>query len=169
MIRAILAHDAYWGIGKDGTLPWPHNPEDQKWFKECTLNSTVVMGRATWEDPDMPKPMPKRHNVIVSSTMKESSHPNIEVVRPDIYKSRCVIMSKTDNVWIIGGATLIANSLDIIDELWLNDVDNDYNCDTFLPKEEITEMFDAGSVEIKPFGVITKWIRKTDASVPTST
>ena len=106
MIRAILACDDNWGIGKDGTLPWPHNPADQQWFKECTLNSTVVMGRATWDDPDMPKPMPKRHNVIVSSTMKDNSHDRIEVVRPDIYKSRCVTMDMTDDVWIIGGARL---------------------------------------------------------------
>ena len=25
MIRAILAHDSEWGIGKNGNLPWPKN------------------------------------------------------------------------------------------------------------------------------------------------
>ena len=33
MIRAILACDNSWGIGKDGDLPWPHNSADLKWFK----------------------------------------------------------------------------------------------------------------------------------------
>ena len=59
MIRAILAHDAYWGIGKDGDLPWPKNPDDLKWFKECTEGGVVVMGKTTWDSlPN--KPLPKR-------------------------------------------------------------------------------------------------------------
>jgi dihydrofolate reductase len=44
IIKAILACDEQWGIGKDGDLPWPRNPADLKWFKESTLNDTVVMG-----------------------------------------------------------------------------------------------------------------------------
>ena len=34
MIRAILACDDEMGIGRNGDLPWPHNPADLKWFKE---------------------------------------------------------------------------------------------------------------------------------------
>ena len=34
MIKAILACDEDWGIGKDGDMPWPHNPADLKWFKQ---------------------------------------------------------------------------------------------------------------------------------------
>ena len=157
MIRAILAHDAYWGIGKAGTLPWPHNPDDLKWFKECTDSGVVVMGRKTWESLPR-KPLPGRKNVIVSNTMKQQT--DVEVVQTDIYKSRLATINYTDNVWIIGGAKLLEDSLDIIDELWLNDVGNDYNCDTFLPKKEITHQFHAGDVEIKTFGIVTKWIKK---------
>lgn len=157
MIRAILAHDSYWGIGADGTLPWPHNREDQLWFKECTLNSTVVMGRNTWEDPDMPKPMPRRNNVIVSNTMKPLEI--AEVIRPDIYKSRLSFMSIDGDVWIIGGAQLINNSLDIISELWLNNVGGEYPCDTYLPRTEIKEMFTPSEPDVRSFGTITKWIK----------
>lgn len=157
MIRGILACDDNWGIGRDGTLPWPHNPADQKWFKECTINSTVVMGKATWDDPDMPKPMPKRHNVIVSNTMEMNDHPDIEVVRPDIYKSRCVTMNKTGDVWIIGGARLIETSLDIIDEVWLSRIKGTYNCDTFLPKTIIELTYELYSSEWEGDVYIDKW------------
>jgi dihydrofolate reductase len=157
MIRGILACDDDWGIGKAGTLPWPHNAADQQWFKECTLNSTVVMGRATWDDPDMPKPMPRRHNVIVSSTMRENSHERIEVVRPDIYKSRCVTINMTDDVWIIGGARLIADSLDIIDEIWLSRIKGTYDCDTFLPRDLIETTFNLVSSEQEGEVYIDKW------------
>jgi dihydrofolate reductase len=157
MIRAILAHDTYWGIGNAGTLPWPHNPDDLKWFKGCTDSGVVVMGRKTWESLPR-KPLPNRKNVVVSNTMKSSS--NAEIVQTDIYKSRLATINYTDDVWIIGGAKLLEDSLDIIDELWLNDVGNDYECDTFLPKREITRQFEPSSVEIKSFGIITKWVKK---------
>ena len=157
MIRAILAHDAYWGIGKNNTLPWPKNSEDLKWFKECTTGCTVVMGRNTWDSLPL-KPLPDRKNVVISNTMKHQD--NIEVVQPDIYKSRLAVIKNTDNVWIIGGAKLLENSLDIIDELWLNDVGGVYDCDIFLPKQKITELFHWHTIEVLSFGIVTKWVRK---------
>lgn len=157
MIRAILAHDAYWGIGKDGDLPWPKNPDDLKWFKDCTLGHNIVMGRNTWESLPL-KPLPGRKNSVVSNTMKPQK--DVEIIQPDIYKSRLAVMNYTHDIWIIGGAKLVESSLDIIDELWLNDVGSDYDCDTFLPKRKITEHFHMGSVEVLSFGIITKWVRK---------
>lgn len=157
MIRAILAHDAYWGIGKDGDLPWPKNSDDLAWFKESTAGGVVVMGRKTWESLPR-KPLPGRKNAIVSNTMKLQN--NVEVIRPDIYKSRLATINYTDDVWIIGGAKLLEDSLDIIDELWFNDVGGVYDCDTFLPKQKITEQFHMGTVEVLSFGIITKWVRR---------
>jgi hypothetical protein len=46
-----------------------------------------------------------------------------------------------------------------MDEIWLNEVEGSYDCDTFLDKELITENFVAFSTEEKSFGTITKWIR----------
>jgi hypothetical protein len=47
-----------------------------------------------------------------------------------------------------------------IDEIWLNNVGGDYNCDTFLPKQTITKLFYRGDEEIKSFGIVTKWLKK---------
>ena len=162
MIRAILAHDAYWGIGKAGTLPWPHNSDDLKWFKQCTEGSIVVMGRKTWESLPR-KPLPNRVNYVVTSD------PNIEEGYYGRFSAKDIgraIRSLEDryepklDIWIIGGAQLVESCLPIIEELWLNDVGNDYECDIFLPKKEITRHFHVGEVEIKSFGIVTKWIRK---------
>ena len=68
-------------------------------------------------------------------------------------------MSLTEDVWIIGGAQLVNSSLDIIDELWLNDVGGDYQCDVHLPKEQINKMFAASLTTKQSFGIITKWIK----------
>ena len=136
MIRAILACDDEWGIGKDGDLPWPHNPADLKWFKENTLGSYVIMGRKTWES--LPKrPLPKRHNVVVSSTEIEDAAYTFNKE----YQRRIVDLNYEFPVWIIGGAKLVESCLDIIDEVWLSRISGTYDCDTFLPRSLIEEKF----------------------------
>lgn len=165
MIKAILAHDASWGIGKNGDLPWPKNPDDLQWFKECTNGKAVVMGRKTWESLPR-KPLPNRLNFVITSTSMEHYNPrphgsyggaDVKRIIKDVIEAR---YGDLDDVWIIGGAQLVEACLPIIDELWFNDVGDDYRCDTFLPKREITRLFEPSSVEIKTFGIITKWIRR---------
>ena len=77
MIKAILACDDYGGVSKNGTLPWPHNSTDLKWFKDNTAGHIVVMGSTTWEDPGMPRPLPKRTNVLV--TTRKDDYPGADV------------------------------------------------------------------------------------------
>ncbi len=163
MIRAILAHDAFWGIGKNGGLPWPKNSDDLKWFKESTQGSVVVMGRKTWES--LPKkPLPGRENIVIASGAVEGVDISISgdpISALDYIKE---MFGDTD-IWVIGGAQLLEGCLPVIEELWLNDVGSDYNCDTFLPKKEITRQFHMGSVEIQSFGIVTKWIRRDNAAI----
>ena len=154
MIKAILACDDAWGMGKDGGLPWPNNPADLKWFKEMTLNGTVVMGRRTWESLPL-KPLPNRKNIVVSNTMKQQK--NIEIVRSDIYKSMMDLLSKNDNTWIIGGCHLIENSLPIIDEFWFSRISGTYDCDTFLPRTLIELTFELYSSQLEGDVYIDKW------------
>jgi dihydrofolate reductase len=165
MIKAILAHDAKYGIGKDNDLPWPKNEADMKWFKAMTLNHTVVMGRKTWDSLPF-KPLPNRHNIIVTSNeidtagLKDHRRSSFETLRPtDLTR----LEAMKDDIWIIGGATLIASSLDMIDELWLNNVGGDYECDTFLPEFQIKQQFVPHNILLNGLKVI-KWVRKNKNS-----
>ena len=65
-IHLIWAQDENGGIGQDGKLPW-HISEDLKNFKALTLNSTIIMGRKTWDSLPI-KPLPNRKNIILSRT-----------------------------------------------------------------------------------------------------
>ena len=159
MIKAILACDQAWGIGKDNDLPWPRNSDDLKWFKETTTNSTIVMGRNTWESLPV-KPLINRHNLIVSNTMKIQSHENVEIVRPDIYKSRMHVLSQTEPVWIIGGATLIMDCMDMIDEFHLSRIRGTYDCDTFLPSSLIEEQFSLTDSGLRGDVYIDVWSKR---------
>lgn len=154
MIRAILACDEDWGIGKGGVLPWPNNSADLKWFKETTLNSAVVMGRLTWESLPF-KPLPNRRNIVISNTMKPRE--NVEVVRSDIYKSRMDVLSNEGDAWIIGGSSLINNSLNIIDEFWLSRIAGAYDCEVFLPRTAIELTYKLYSSEYEGEVYVDKW------------
>jgi dihydrofolate reductase len=158
LIRAILAHDAYWGIGKNGSLPWPKNSEDLQWFKESTAGGVVVMGRRTWESLPR-KPLPGRENIVIASGVVEGVNISISGDPIDALDYIKEMFDDTD-IWVIGGAQLLDGCLPVIEELWFNDVGNDYDCDTFLPKKEITKLFEPGTVEIKPFGIVTVWKRR---------
>ena len=65
----ILAADSDWAIGRDGGL-LAHIPEDMKFFRETTANSTVVMGRKNWESIGA-KPLPGRVNCVISRSVKQ--------------------------------------------------------------------------------------------------
>jgi dihydrofolate reductase len=155
MIRAILACDEKWGIGKDNSLPWPHNPADLKWFKECTIGSVVVMGKRTWDSLPT-KPLPKRNNIVITSEETPTYGP-YHFLKYENYKPTVLQMSVLQPVWIIGGAQLIENSIDIIDEFWISRVEGIYDCDTYLPRDLIEICFEKYSTEQTNGLFIEKW------------
>ena len=64
MIRAIVAVDKKWGIGKKNDLLF-HIPEDMKFFRSATLGKTVVMGSNTLRSFPGGKPLPNRTNIVL--------------------------------------------------------------------------------------------------------
>ena len=162
MIKAILACDENWGIGKAGTLPWPHNSADLKWFKQMTTGNTVVMGRKTWDSLPV-KPLPNRKNIVVSSNRVEGADITIGNINGPVRFStvRLPMLKPVGDIWLIGGATLIESCMDTIDEFWLNRVQGDYDCDVFLPRELIMDQFVQSDVAQPNTELnITRWIRK---------
>jgi dihydrofolate reductase len=63
----ILATDDEGGIGKDNSIPWYGLlPEDMAFFRCSTADSTVIMGRKTWESIGS-RPLPGRVNIVITS------------------------------------------------------------------------------------------------------
>ena len=155
-VKAILACDADWGIGKDGGLPWPHNPADLKWFKESTLNHTVVMGKATWDSLPV-KPLPNRVNVVVSS---QDILAKVDVTSIKQLRRRLSSMDPDQDVWIIGGARLIEGMMDYIDEFHLSQISGTYNCDTFLPSTVIQELYTLTSSQFQGDVYVDIWSKR---------
>jgi dihydrofolate reductase len=163
MIRAILACDEHWGIGKDNGLPWPHNPADLKWFKEITLNGGVVMGKKTWDSLPV-KPLPDRWNYLITSERPSKVFPKPHGIYgggrvPRIITDLIAARNPDLPIWIIGGSQLVNSCLSIIDEIWLSRISGTYNCDTFLPRTAIELTFKLDNTEDINGLCIEKWTR----------
>jgi dihydrofolate reductase len=103
-------------FGNRGTLPWPIDPEDMAWFREHTLNQIVIMGRNTWNDPKMRKPLPDRINCVVSSKTI-SGYPAVRRLHGDYKKQiqELQTLFPKKNIFILGGPELIMDCKDLID------------------------------------------------------
>lgn len=134
------------GIGKDGTLPWPYDEADMTHFRELTMGHYVVMGSKTWDDPAFPGPLKGRKNIVISS--RTNGFDGATVFQTN-FKQTLKMLDKTspEDIWIIGGANLINQCHDIIDEYHITCMQEVYNCDTFLempPGLHMTEYGDLG-------------------------
>ena len=67
-MQAIVCVSADWGIGKDNALLFHLKPDLQR-FRALTLGKTIVMGRHTLESFPGGKPLPKRRNIVLSTTL----------------------------------------------------------------------------------------------------
>ena len=124
----IWAQDQNGGIGENGRLPW-HISEDLKKFKELTLNSTIVMGRKTWESLPI-KPLPKRKNIILSSE-KQSSGITYHSLKECLAK---ISITNEKKIFVIGGRSiykLFFNLADVLHITFIN-IKND-NVNEFFP------------------------------------
>ena len=131
MIKAIMAVDDEGGVSKNGSMPWPKNLNDLKWFKNHTLNQVVVMGRLTWEDPLMPTPLIERTNIIISSKNKSEFPGADEYISDNLIQNFKEISNKYNNLdkFIIGGPNILNQLFDLVEEFYLTRIYGNFNCD----------------------------------------
>ena len=131
MIKAIMAVDDEGGVSKNGSMPWPKNSNDLKWFKNQTINQVVVMGRLTWEDPLMPTPLKSRTNVIITSKNKREFPGADEYISENLIHNFKKISSKYNNSdkFIIGGPNILNQLFNLVEEFYLTRIYGNFNCD----------------------------------------
>lgn len=141
MICAILASTSMGGIGNRGTLPWPKHSEDLKWFKEHTEGNVVIMGRRTWDDPKMPKPLPNRINVVVTNNIIADYQ--VRRIYGDIAQSVLDIQKQFPDrdVYVIGGKQVYEACENIVDRVYLTRMKGNFWCDTRINLERWLAQF----------------------------
>lgn len=136
MISLIVAIDNKRGIGKDNKIPW-NIPEDLKRFKKLTLGHAIIMGRKTFESilSYIGKPLPNRTNIVVTRNPDFKANGIIITDSLEAALNKAKEIEKKE-IFIIGGAEIFGQTIDIADRLYLTKVEGDYDCDTFFPKYE---------------------------------
>ncbi len=127
MISIIAAMDRNQLIGKENRIPWRIH-EDLAYFRKVTMGHVVVMGRKTYES--LNQPLDGRTNVILTH-------------RQDYRADGCIIMHSVEEVlvkfpneevFIIGGAEVFKLFLPYAEKLYLTQIDNTYQGDTWFPE-----------------------------------
>ena len=124
---AIVCVDKNWGIGKDGDMLF-HISADLRRFRELTIGKSVVMGKNTLLSLPGAKPLPKRRNIVVSSTL--SKREDCEVVST---VEEALALAGEDAM-LMGGGQLYSALLDRCSKVYLTLVDAAVDADTFFPK-----------------------------------
>ncbi len=132
MLKAIMAVDDKGGVSRSGSMPWPKNSNDLKWFKQNTINHLVIMGRLTWIDPKMPTPLNNRVNILITNKSPLFYPGADEYLSGDIISKVTEICKKYETLtkWIIGGPNIVNQLFNLIEEFYLTRIYGNYNCDT---------------------------------------
>lgn len=123
MIKMIAAVSQNGYIGLDGKLPW-HYPEDMKLFANKTKNSTIIMGRKTFESIGK-RPLPNRRNIVISRLANNPGVLDNEGI--EVFESVAAALdacNDSKDVWIVGGEKIYEAGMEFADEIHLTIVPN---------------------------------------------
>lgn len=127
MKALIAAFDEDRVIGVDNKLPW-HIPQDLAWFKKHTLNTTIIMGRNTWDS--LPKkPLPNRNNVVISTTLSEAVGAIIHKTIEDALND----MESNADIFFIGGQRIYNEAVSLVDRMYITHVKGVHSGDAYFP------------------------------------
>ena len=133
MITMIAAIGKNGELGKDNDLVW-HLPNDLKRFKKVTAGHHVIMGRKTFES--LGKALPNRTNIVI--TRNENYHAKDCVVVYSLEEA-LEAAKDDDNPYILGGAQIYKQALEIADILDLTLVDASLEADAFFPEIDFSK------------------------------
>jgi len=133
-LSIIVAHDINNGIGFQTKIPW-YIPNDFKWFKRQTIGKIVVMGTTTYFSlPNNSRPLPDRENYVLCNECEYHSRINEEGAKFFTSIEDVIEFSKGRDVFIIGGASIYKQFIDLADYLYITKINKEFGCDTFFPK-----------------------------------
>lgn len=144
-MEAVVAVYADWGIGAQGTQPLVI-PADRVRFRELTTGHAVIVGRKTLEDFPGGKPLPKRHNIVI--TRKDMEIPGAAAV---VHGTREALAEaeKYDRCFVIGGASVFMEYFPHLNRIFVTKIDATPHSDAFFPDLDASP--DWACVEAEPW------------------
>ena len=135
----IVAVDRNNAIGAGGALPWRIS-DDLKWFKTVSMGKPVVMGRKTFDS--IGRALPGRDNIVMTRS-NDARAPGAYLTRdiPSalVMARHCAVKAGADELCVIGGAEVYAQTLGRADRIYLTRVDAAVEGDVFFPSLDSRE------------------------------
>ncbi|MBF1049866.1 dihydrofolate reductase [Peptostreptococcus sp.] len=119
-------------IGIDGDMLY-HLKEDLKYFKETTLNHTIVCGRKTYFS--FPKrPLPNRKNIIL--TRGNDHYDQAFTLHSKDQVAQYALNHPDEKIFICGGDNVYKQFMDLASKLYITEIDEDspVEADSFFPQ-----------------------------------
>lgn len=139
-MNIIVAVDKNWGIGRDNGL-LASIPGDMKFFKDTTTGKVVVMGRKTLESMPGSHGLPNRTNYVLTRDKNYVADRAI-VVNSEDELFEALEKYDSNDVFVIGGASLYNRLCGMCDRLLVTKMDADLNADTFIINFDEDERFE---------------------------
>lgn len=127
MISLIAAVGKNNELGLDNHLIF-NIPGDLKFFRNTTIGKTVIMGRKTYES--IGKPLPKRLNIVVSNSLKETDGITIINSFEEVLEK---YLNSEEEVFIIGGESLYNYFINYAQNIYLTKVYANAVADKYFP------------------------------------
>ncbi len=141
MIISILNCDINFGIGKKNGLLF-NLPLDMKYFRETTKGHVVAMGENTLLSFPGSKPLKNRTNIVLSKDLDHNYEGVVNVHDFQEFINFIKEYGKKETVFIIGGASIYAQTLPYVDEVYLTKVNADGGAEVFFPNLDINPDFE---------------------------
>jgi dihydrofolate reductase len=142
LISIIVAMDEARGIGKENRIPW-HIKEDLVRLKKLTLGHVTILGRSTFEsmlgyyEKSGRPTMTQRTHIVITRDKNYVVDPKYGLVAHSIDEAlRLAKEKETEEIFIIGGAKIFAQTIQFADRLYITLVKGTYPADTYFPEYE---------------------------------
>jgi len=113
-------------IGIKNQLPWDL-PADLVHFKNTTMDHPIIMGQATYES--IGRPLPGRLNIVLSKD-NDFKAEGCSVVGS--FDEAFKAAGNADEVFIVGGASVYAQTLPVAQKLYLTEVQSSPEGDVYF-------------------------------------
>lgn len=127
-MRAIVAVDKNWGIGKNNDLLF-HIKEDMQHFMSYTMNKVVVMGSNTLLSFPNGKPLKNRVNIVL---WPDGNRDDVVLVKSLAELSAEVAKYNPDDVFVVGGAMMYRTMLPYCSEIIVTKVNTNGDAEVFF-------------------------------------
>lgn len=130
-MNMIVAADKNWGIGRNNQL-LVSIPADMKFFRQTTTGKVVVMGRKTLESFPNGQPLKNRINIVLTA---DHTYKVKDAVVVHSLSELFEELKKydTEDVYVIGGASVYEQLLPYCSTAHVTKIDHAYDADTYFP------------------------------------